>query len=141
MTDTSVQVVGQRTGTGQSPCRSRSSARATPARATHPLYIGATCFPTLSDEPRVDAAYNQDFPPVGEAAKKKGGLTLDEMNRRRKLAKLIKEMEKEKEAISKALEKSERKAKKLQEEVAETLSRIDVQEAKVLTLPPLDAPA
>ncbi|CAK8990661.1 unnamed protein product [Durusdinium trenchii] len=90
-----------------------------------PLYIGATAWPSQEDEERVDAAYNQEFPPVGRDKPKVNGLTLEEIERRKRLAKLIQQMQQEKEAIAKALAKAEKKAHSLQEQVSESLRRID----------------
>ncbi|CAJ1342590.1 unnamed protein product [Effrenium voratum] len=96
-----------------------------------PLYISATAWPSSADETRVDAAYNQEFPPLGPAKQQQGGLSLEEINRRRKLAKLIKQMQEEKEAVGRELEKAEKKARSLQTQVAKSLKRIEVQESLV----------
>eukprot|EP00434_Breviolum_minutum_P004239 symbB.v1.2.003736.t1/scaffold191.1/size276526/1 len=96
-----------------------------------PLYIGATSWPSLHDEERVDAAYNQEFPPVGPGKKTKDGLTLEEIERRRKFAKLVKQMQQEKEAIGVALAKAEKKALALQEQVGQNLKRIEAQEDEI----------
>ncbi|CAL1149938.1 unnamed protein product [Cladocopium goreaui] len=106
------------------------SERAPGARVC-PLYIGATAWPSLHDETRVEAAYNQEFPPLGPSKKSKGGLTLEEIERRRKFAKMVKQMQEEKEAIGIALAKAEKKALALQDQVSQNLKRIEVQEEQI----------